>query len=250
MGFLLGACGTFGNGAASGLLPSRVPRARLELANAVSGGMYAVGENLAGPAVGALLFSIAVNLPFTTDLAAFAVAVLVLGFVRGDFRAVGAPDANRRLAAEMREGIRWLWAHRPLGLLALLVGAQNLGSARTLYLVLAAEDAGTLAVWALPGLPVVVLVFFAAGFFATTWDVVVVCYRQLEVLEVLMGRVPAAFWTVGIGASPVGAALGGVLVQFSGPRVPFLAMAVTMGGALLVGRPGLGGVGLRPDPVR
>lgn len=250
LGFLLGASDTFGSNAASGLLPSLVPRARLERANAVTGGMYAVGENLAGPAVGAPLFSIAVILPFTTDLAAFALAALLLGFMRGDFRAVGAPDADRRLAAEMGDGIRWLRAHRPLRVLALLVGAQNLGfgmilgvlvlfvleqlrlprvayglllgvlaaggvaasllltrfgahlsSVRTLYLVLAVEGAGTLAVWALPVLPVVLLGFFAAGFFAATWDVVVVSYRQREVPEVLLGRVTAAFRTVGIGAS-------------------------------------------------
>lgn len=48
----------------------------------------------------------------------------------------------------------------------------------------------------------------------------------------------------------MGAALGGVLAQFFGLRVPFLAMAVTMGAALLVGRLSLGGVRLRPDPVR
>lgn len=294
LGFLLGSSDTFGSNAATGLLPSLVLGERLERANAVSGGLYAVGENLAGPSIGALLFTVGEVLPFATDIAAFVVALLLLGMVRGDFRAAGAAKADRHLGAELGEGLRWLWGHRPLRILALLVGAQNLGwgmllgvlvlfvleqlrlpsvayglllavlaagglsasllltrvgaslsSVRTLYVVLAVEGAAAFAVWALPVVPVVVPAFFLAGFFATIWDGVVVLYRQREVPEALLGRVTAGFRTIGIGASPVGAALGGVLAQLFGLTVPFLAMAVTMGAALMLGRAGLGGVRLR-----
>lgn len=113
-----------------------------------------------------------------------------------------------------------------------------------LRLVLAANGAGLLVIWADPSLWLLIPVLAGLGFFGTLWDVTVVSYRQRETPDALLGRVTSAFRTVGIGATPVGAALGGTLAQVLGLRFPFLAAGLIMLAALAASIPGLAGVAL------
>ena len=291
LGFLLGSADTLGSNSASGLLPRLVRGPQLERANAISQGGYATGENLLGPALGALLFTIARELPFGADAASFALAGILLLAVVGPF----PPDSpgDGRIMAEVAQGAGWLWAHRPLRLLAVLVGLQNLAFGmvlstfvlfvlevlrvpRVLYGVLLAVFAsggllgslfayragarlrrpallrailvvnglGLLAIWVLPRIWLVIPVLLLLGFLGTLWDVTVVSYRQRETPDALLGRVTSAFRVVGIGAYPLGAALGGVLAQAAGLRFPFLVAGLVMGMAVWLSVPGLAGVEL------
>ncbi len=291
LGFLLGGSDTLGANAATGLLPKLIQGPQLERANAVSQGAYAVGSNLLGPALGAVLFTVARVAPFSADAASFGVAVLLLTRVRGAFRPAPGPASS--LVSELTEGMTWLWRHRPLRVLALLVALSNLAygllsgvlvlfvlevmrlrpvayglllavlavggllaSAVAVRLgrrlrrpgilraVLAVNAVGMALIWALPTVLVVVPVFLVNGFLNTMWDVVVVSYRQREAPDRLLGRVTSAFRTVGIGAVPVGAALGGLLAQLSGLRAPFLVASLVLLVAFAISLPGLAGAGL------
>lgn len=128
IGFFLGCADTFSSISSIGLLPALVLPSQLERANAVSQGLYAVGTNLLGPAIGGLLFTVAVVLPFSLDMSAFLVVILLLTGIPGDFRALpsqGAPPPVG-VRAELWEGLAWLWENRVLRTLAVLTGAMNL----------------------------------------------------------------------------------------------------------------------------
>ncbi|HEY6537713.1 MAG TPA: MFS transporter [Candidatus Dormibacteraeota bacterium] len=289
LGFLLGCADTFGSNASIGLLPALVAAAQLERANAVSQGIYNVGTTLLGPAIGGLLFTVTVTLPFGVDIAAFVAVIVLLAGLRGDFRAESAPGAASGIRAELWEGMAWLVHHRVLRNLALLVGAMNLAfgmivgilvlfvletlhlprgayglllatfavggllgtglavrygarlrSTLVLRLVLLVEAGGAGAVAAWPTLGAVIPAFCAIGLFSTLWDVVVVSYRQRVVPAALIGRVTGAFRVVGMGATPVGTILGGVIAGAMGLRAPFIAAALILVLATLMSVPGLG----------
>jgi hypothetical protein len=102
-----------------------------------------VTEEFVGPPLGALLFAAAVAAPFVLDASSFLIAALLVFTMPGSFRACGrsralggaregpaegadetAPvgDAPRtRLRHEIAEGLRWLWHHRLLRTLALML---------------------------------------------------------------------------------------------------------------------------------
>lgn len=112
--------------ASQALLPTVVPRDRLERANGwLFGGAMLMQEMVAGP-VGGLLFTIAVSIPFFANAATYAVSAVLVGLVAGTYRP--APDATRALSfrTEIVDGFRWLLRQRLLRTMALLIGLLNL----------------------------------------------------------------------------------------------------------------------------
>ncbi|MHB1525740.1 MAG: MFS transporter [Candidatus Dormibacteria bacterium] len=128
LGFLLGCADTFGANASVGLVRGLVRAAHLERANGVVGGVNSVGTGLVGPALGSVLFAVADFLPFAADTMAVLIALALLLSLRGGFRAEPSslPGRSAGIWREMAEGISWLWQHRALRVLALLVAASNL----------------------------------------------------------------------------------------------------------------------------
>ncbi|MFJ8477919.1 MFS transporter [Kitasatospora sp. NPDC094011] len=123
------ACGetVFVNAATSNI-PDVVRADHLDVANGRLQGGLLVGRMI-GPLVGTSLFAIAAGWPFTVDGLSFALAAaLVIGVGRS-----GAPKARteRRVMTEVREGVRWLYRHKQLRLVAALSavagGASALG---------------------------------------------------------------------------------------------------------------------------
>ncbi|MFA9447000.1 MFS transporter [Egicoccus sp. AB-alg6-2] len=145
--------------AAQALMPAVVSRAQLEKAN---GRLFAgeiVTNQFAGPPLGALLFGIAAALPLLLDAGTFLVSAGLIAAMSGDFgrrrratfrlgstpAAVAgdavatpaelapgadptapAPGADKvRMRHEIAEGLRWLWQHRLLRTLAILLAAMN-----------------------------------------------------------------------------------------------------------------------------
>jgi MFS family permease len=144
VGFLLGTGQTLFDNAAQSLIPALVTRAshRLERANSQLHGARTVGQNLVGPPAGGLLFALGTSVPFLVDAVSFAASSTLIASIQGRFgprRAAGAPRA--RLWVEIFEGLRWLFAHRLLRALAVMVGLLNLASMAGLaILVLFAQE--------------------------------------------------------------------------------------------------------------
>jgi MFS family permease len=135
--FLFGVGETLADSTSVALLPGIVPTEGLARANARPLGTYLVGNQLVGPPFGAWLFVLAAPLPFALDAASFlAAALLVAPLLRRHAPAPGLPR-RRPLRAEIAEGLRWLWRHRTLRLLAVCVGVMNLAGA------------GSFAIWVL-----------------------------------------------------------------------------------------------------
>jgi len=117
--------------ASQAFLPSIVDESLLERAN---GRLYAAevaANSFVGLPVGAWLFVVAAAAPFGLQATALIVAAALIMSIRLPQRAEQTPPAadappQRRLVTEIREGLRWLWAHPFLRLLALMLGAANM----------------------------------------------------------------------------------------------------------------------------
>ncbi|WP_199442438.1 MFS transporter [Umezawaea beigongshangensis] len=122
--FLLGTGETLADNAASSTVPGVVADDQLPRALARLQYVQLVGNRLAAPPLGAALFVVAAALPYGIDAASFAVAALLIFFVRVP-AAQPRTQPRGRLRAEIAEGLRWLWNHELLRLLALVLCLMN-----------------------------------------------------------------------------------------------------------------------------
>jgi predicted MFS family arabinose efflux permease len=126
---VLGTAETVFDNAGQSVLPQIVTGRQLQHANAVQYAGQTVTERFVGPPVGSLLFAACAALPFGLDAVSFLVCAALI--VRLPLRArppVDPPPRATSLRAEIVEGLRWLWSHRLLRGLALLVGVNNLAN--------------------------------------------------------------------------------------------------------------------------
>ncbi len=125
--FVLGVGETLFDTAAQSIMPSLVDRDRLSQAN---GRLYAVEltmNQFVGPPLGGLLAGVAIALAFAGSSAAFVFGAIALASLTGSFRP--APAARETsVVEEIREGLGYLFSHRLLRTLALMVGVMNLSS--------------------------------------------------------------------------------------------------------------------------
>jgi MFS family permease len=137
--FVLGAAETVFDTAYRSFLPRLVAPAALERANARLYAAETVTNRLAGPPLGGVLFAVAVSVPLFLDAASFALAALLVLGIATTARAA-APPAGAVTSAIV-EGLRWLWRHRLLRWLAVIVSIWHLAwAAGTAILVLYAEE--------------------------------------------------------------------------------------------------------------
>ncbi|MBW3657289.1 MAG: MFS transporter [Actinobacteria bacterium] len=153
--FSLGIAETLFDNAAQAIMPSVVTRPQLERAN---GRLYAgemVANQFLGPPLGGFLFAVAAAVPILLDAGTFLVAAGLIAWMTGSYAArrptptaaaggpgvVADPDPTaaarddaqpaigelprRRMRAEIAEGLGWLWGHRLLRTLAVLLGFMN-----------------------------------------------------------------------------------------------------------------------------
>ncbi len=129
--FVLGLGETLFDTAAQSIMPSIVRREQLSVAN---GRLYAVemvANQFVGPPLGGFLAAIAIALAFAGSALAFAFAAIALMLLHGSFKPTPAPLAEgerRSMMGDIRDGLRYLFAHRLLRTLALMVGVMNLAS--------------------------------------------------------------------------------------------------------------------------
>ena len=126
---LLGIAETLFDTAAQSIMPSVVDKDRLRVANSRLYAAELTMNQFVGPPLGGLLASIAIGLAFAGSALAYVVGVLALFFVTGTFRPERSPEARQRsILGDIRDGLDYLFHHRLLRTLALMVGVMNLAS--------------------------------------------------------------------------------------------------------------------------
>ncbi|WP_436498498.1 MFS transporter [Actinokineospora sp. HUAS TT18] len=121
---VLGTCRALFEPAEDASLPSLVPDSQLATAVAMNGARSSVGQ-MAGTALGGVLFAVARWVPFLLDLLTHVVAFVALAFVRLPRRAA-ATAATPDLRREIAEGLRWVWRHPEIRVTAACAMSLNL----------------------------------------------------------------------------------------------------------------------------
>jgi MFS family permease len=126
--FAIGVAEVVADNAASALLPELVQPPQLPRANARLSVAFSVGNQFAGPPLGAWLFVFGAAVPFGAEAVGFAIAAALLATLPTSH--TGPPTAARRrrgwLTADIKDGVRWLRRDQAVRLLALVLAAMNL----------------------------------------------------------------------------------------------------------------------------
>lgn len=141
--FLIGVAETFADNAGSTLVAVTVPSPALGQANARLHGTRIVTNQLAGPPIGAFLLGLGLAVPFGVNALWLALAAALVA--RMELREeLPARTQGSRLRGEIVEGIRWLWAHRGVRTLAVLITVFNItfGAAFSIWVLYALERLG------------------------------------------------------------------------------------------------------------
>jgi MFS family permease len=140
--FLLGTSETFADNAATTLVATAVPKQGLGLANSRLFATVILGNQLAGPPIGAFLFGVGMAVPFAANALCFLLAVVLISRISRPV--VDREGPPRGIAREIAEGLRWLWTHAPVRTLAVTITAFNVtwGAATSVYVLYATERLG------------------------------------------------------------------------------------------------------------
>jgi MFS family permease len=139
---LIGFAEVVRDNSAQTLMPSVVDKRLLEKANGRMWGAETVLNNFVGPPLAGVLLTVALALPFFINAGLMAVAAALIFALTGTFTPQGQTTSGKiAWKAEIGEGFRWLWNHRLLRALAILLGAMNmLSSVAMVILVLYAQE--------------------------------------------------------------------------------------------------------------
>lgn len=140
--FLLGVCEMAVDICAATLLPMVVPTADLGAANSRLQFGHITVNQLAGPALGAVLFAVARPLPFVVMVGCMVVGAATLAPLHLQ-REVATP-ATEKMRSEIAAGLRWLWHDARMRILTLTVVLFNVtfGASMSVLVVLARERLG------------------------------------------------------------------------------------------------------------
>ena len=129
-GLLLGSAEVVFSNAAQAVLPALVPPELLARANGSQQVSLTVGETFLGPPAGSLLFAVAAALPFGLDAVSFAGSAALLARLprTGHCTREDAGQPRITIRAQIAEGLRWLFRHRLLRVVAVLLGVFNFGN--------------------------------------------------------------------------------------------------------------------------
>jgi MFS family permease len=143
---LFGIAEVLRDNAAQTLMPAIVAPEQLEKANGRLWGAEMVMNSFVGPPLGGILVGIALALPFFIDAGTFGASAILIYLITGGFRATGWETRTRKISwrTEIGEGLRWLWNHRLLRVMALILGVMNamLSAALAIYVLFVQEVLG------------------------------------------------------------------------------------------------------------
>ena len=122
--FLLGMLAPFFDNASSVVIPELVPPTALDRANGYNQASLVLMANLIGPPVGAALFVLHHGVPIAVDAVSFAAAAALVFSAR---RSAPARErsSGRYLGRELKEGLVYLYRHKLLRSLCLLLLVAN-----------------------------------------------------------------------------------------------------------------------------
>jgi MFS family permease len=125
--FALGVGETLFDNAAQAFMPALVRRDQLEKANGRLFAAEIVNNQFVGPPLGGFLFGIAAALPILLDAGTYAISAALILAIPGTYaaRRTTAAPARRRMRSDIAEGLRWLWNHRLLRALGVMLGILN-----------------------------------------------------------------------------------------------------------------------------
>lgn len=125
--FTLATAETFFDTASSTIIPKVVEQKELPKANARLAGTMTVTNLFLGKPIGSLLFATAAALPFILGAGGFFAAAILILSLSGSFRADRSPTRQSRvLLAEIRAGLRWLFRHKLLRTIAIVLAILNM----------------------------------------------------------------------------------------------------------------------------
>jgi len=127
--FCLGIAETIYDTSAQSIIPQVVSRDLLSRANARLFAAELTANEFVGPPLGGLLVAAGVAMAFATPAALWVLVVGVLLLVPGTFRI--ERDQRTTMRRDIAEGLRFLWRHRLLRTLAVMVGVNNFASNAT-----------------------------------------------------------------------------------------------------------------------
>lgn len=134
--FALGFAEVVRDNAAQTLMASVVDKAHLEQANGRLWGAETTMNNFVGPPLGGVLIAVALALPFFLNAGLLAVGAALIFALSGSFLPKGQTTSGKiQWRVEMGEGFRWLWNHRLLRTLAVVLGVMNMLSALAFVLM-------------------------------------------------------------------------------------------------------------------
>ena len=140
----LGTAEVIYDNSAQTILPRLVPKERLERANGNLWGAEMIMNQFVGPPLGGFLIAVAIAVPFGVDAVTFGLSAALIALIGGSFRTAsdaGARVERRPMRAEIAEGLQWLWQHRLIRRLAILLGIMNgIGTAMFAIEVLFAQE--------------------------------------------------------------------------------------------------------------
>src|SRR4051812_38430701 len=119
--FLYGTAEVSADPAGPPLLPMLVRSPDLGVGNARLQAGYLVGNQLAGPALGAFLFAIGSFWPFVVQILCVALAVILISRIAHTPVPEQEPAEPGAKAHPIREGLRWLWGSPPVRTLAVII---------------------------------------------------------------------------------------------------------------------------------
>jgi MFS family permease len=119
-----GAGTAFFGPASAGAIRSVVPARQLPAATSTSQARIA-SVRLIGPPLGGALFGIGRAVPFVADALSYACSLVMVLLMRTPFQEV-RQRSGERLRAQIRDGLRFLWAQRFLRTVALLLAFTNI----------------------------------------------------------------------------------------------------------------------------
>lgn len=122
--FLFGVNETFADTATTTLPPMLVDKRDLGIANSRTLGGMIIGNQLAGPPIGAALFAAGMALPFISETVCVLAGVLLITRMRLPARTERARSS--RVRDEIREGWHWLWIHPAVRTLAITIFTFNI----------------------------------------------------------------------------------------------------------------------------
>jgi MFS family permease len=142
---LFGFAEVLRDNAAQTILPSIVEADLLETANGRMWGAEMVMNSFVGPPLGGALIAAGFSIPFFVDAGTFGVAAALIAAIGGlRMQSDGPPVERRSFRDELSEGVRWLWSHRLLRRMGIILGVMNgtFAAALAVYVLFVQEILG------------------------------------------------------------------------------------------------------------